>query len=313
MEGLVRHNDTTSLFLDRLTKHINKELLGTPAGRVPSPTIRSDLAPLDAFQDYLDKLAGACGNKSLLLIFDEMELFFDVLRNQQKSGAYGRYESALHEDIVRLLRHNMQHHQISFIMAGTKHLLDIASEAGERLFQLPIPIEVGALREAEANALISEPIGDTFIYSSAAKQKLLWLTAHHPYLLQGICHEVFSFIQDHRRSVCSTTELDQVIHAKVLKQHTYFEFQVRPLINSSEKLLVARAVAELTQEERRTDPAAVQARIELQDTTLPVPDVTAELRAMGDEGVLVEWHGEYRFRFPIVGLYVSKSMGDEFR
>ena len=120
-------------------------------------------------------------------------------------------------------------------------------------------------------------------------------------------------MQDHRLSVCSTTELDQVIDTKVLRQPSYFEFQVQPLKKSPNKLLISRAVADLTQEERRTDPASVQARIELQDIELPILDITEELREMGDEGILREWHGEYGFRFPIVGLYVSNAMRDEFR
>jgi hypothetical protein len=133
MEGLVRQNDTAPRFLARLADRINEQLIGTPAGRVPIPDIRSAQDSLDAFQDYLNKLAAACGNRSLLLMFDEMELFFDTLRNQQENGAYEGSGSTRYEDIVHLLRHNMQHNRrMSFIMSGTKRLLDIASEAGER-------------------------------------------------------------------------------------------------------------------------------------------------------------------------------------
>ena len=126
MEGLVRQNDSAPRFLARLADRINGQLIGTPAGRVPVPDIRLAQDPLDAFQDYLNKLVEACRNKSLLLMFDEMDLFFDVVRDQRKSGAHDRHESTQYEDIVRLLRHNMQHNRrMSFIMAGTKRLLDI--------------------------------------------------------------------------------------------------------------------------------------------------------------------------------------------
>lgn len=82
---------------------------------------------------------------------------------------------------------------------------------------------------------------------------------------------------------------------------------------SPEKFLTGVAVAELTQEERRVDAASVVARLELTERTLPLQTVTAALRELIDEEVLVEWHGEYSFRFPLVGLYVAALEQDEAR
>lgn len=307
MEWLVRQNASTSTFLDGLAKHISQELVGTPAGRVPVPTLRTVSDPLEGFQTFLEELTHAIKPQALLLMLDEMERFFDVLKDHKQSLDYGRYDKALHEDIVHMLRHNMQHKQnVSFIMSGTQRLRDIAGDMGERLFQLPVPIQVGELKQADARALITDPVSGTFTYSSAATERLLELTTCHPYLLQAICHEVFSFIQDNRLSVCSTREIDRIIHERVLTQPTYFEFQMGPLKNSPERMRIARSVAELTLEERRTDPESVAARIALQEEDPAVANPTDELRALVEEGLLKEWRGrEYRFRFPIVGRYIA--------
>ena len=310
MEGLVRQDDNTVRFLARLARHISQELQGTHAGRIPVPQISAGGDPLDDFQSFLDKLAAACGDRTLLLMFDEMELFFDVLRTHQQTRPAAGYDACLHEDIIRLLRHNMQHNpRLGFILSGTKKLLEIAGEVGERLFHLPVPVQVGELSEPDALSLVEEPVGDIFRYSTAAKKRLLQLTERHPYLLQAMCHEVFSFMQTQRLSVCSEFELDRVIRERVFEQPSYFEFQVRYLGSSPPKLSVARAVAELTQEARRADIGSIRGRLQLQeDSTAYGDDLDATMYDLVAAGTLAEWRGEYRFRLPIVGAYLAHTI-----
>jgi hypothetical protein len=310
MEGLIRQDDTTRRFLARLCRHIHEELQGTPAGRVPVPPITTG-DPLDEFQSFLGRLVMVSGDRALLLMFDEMELFFDVLRDHQRTRSAGTYDECLHEDIIHLLRHNMQHNpKISFVLAGTKRLLDVAGAAGERLFHLPVPVQVGELREADASALIEEPVADIFRYSTAAKKRLLQLTERHPYLLQAICHELFSFMQTQRLSVCSESELERVVRERVFEQPGYFDFQLGQLRSSPVWRFVALAVAELTQEERRTDVPSIRARLELdEERAVYCEGLDGTLRELVEAGVLAEWRprAEYRFRLPIVGAYLAHS------
>ena len=225
-EGIVRRHDLPGGLVKRFAKRIQRTLTGTPLGRVP--LIFDDRADsLDQFQDYSDRLSMASGQKNLLLMMDEIELFFDHLRSEAEDAGAEKGPSIAGE-FVQLLRHNMQHNpKVSFILSGTKRLLALASQVGERLFHLPVTIRVGELSESDASALITEPVGDAFDYSTAAKAELLRLTAQHPYLLQGVCHEIFSFMLDHRLSVASTAEVKEVLKERVFQADHLFRISDR--------------------------------------------------------------------------------------
>jgi hypothetical protein len=311
MEGRVHETDTTRDFVKRLAEYIGTQLKGTALGRLPVPRFEAPSDPLDIFQNFLNRLAEASGRKRLLLMFDEMELFFDVLRSHQRARPDAPPEQCLHQNIVHMLRHNMQHsNRISFILSGTKRLVDMAAEAGERLFHLPVPVPVGELREADAIALIDDPLEGIFEYSAAAKQRLVQLTGRNPYLLQNVCLEMFSYMKLHRLSVCSEIEVDAVIREQVIIQSGYFDFQISRLRSTPAWLAVAAAVAELTQEDRRSDVNAIRARLELrEDPTAYDQKLEGIARALVEDSILIERRNEYRFRYPIVGMHLASETG----
>jgi hypothetical protein len=314
MEKLITaETRTTPRFLYSLARNISEELAGTPAGRLPVPDIQNAQDCLASFRSYLDKLASSCGEKSLLLMFDEMEFF---LTRMVEDGVAGRtsYATGLHEDIVHTLRHYMQHKKgVSFLLSGTKHLLEMSAQIGERLFHMPLPLKVQELTRPAAVALITEPVGDVFEYSASARERLLLLTNGHPYFLQGICYELFRLMQERRLSVCSVAEVNDAIQMRVLNQTTLFAFQYRELERSRETALVARAIAELTQEERRADLESIVSRIELhEERSYSLEPLKQVAESLLESEILTHWRGEYRFRIPLMGVYIaSRAQGLE--
>jgi hypothetical protein len=171
---------TTPRFLYALARNVSEELAGTPAGRLPVPDIQSAQDCLTAFRSYLDKVVAACGDKVLLLMFDEMEFFLGRMTADAATGR-SSYSEGLHEDIAHTLRHYMQHKKgMSFLLSGTRQLLEMSAHVGERLFHMPLPLKVEELKKAAAIDLITEPIGDSLDYSSSARERLLFLTNGHP-------------------------------------------------------------------------------------------------------------------------------------
>jgi hypothetical protein len=158
--------------------------------------------------------------------------------------------------------------------------------------------------------LIEEPTSSVFSFSTTARNELLRLTMRHPYLIQAVSHELFSFMVDNRLSVVSRSELDRVIRERVFQQPTYFQFQVAPLQSTPQRRLVALRLAELLRDDRRIEAAAVAARMGLEGYEMPDNKVQETLGELVDEGILVSERGSFRFRFPIVGEYfVSQESG----
>jgi len=236
-------------------------------------------------------------------MLDEMDLFFASGGNRGRETA-----DDFQEDVVRLLRHNMQHNcNVSFLMAGTRHLLEATGRIGERLFQMPVQIEVGVLDRANAAELLTDPVQDLYSWSTAARDDVLHATGRHPYLLQAIGLEVFAYMQRRKLSVCTRAELEEVMEGRVLKHAEYFQFQVQPLRMVPHVLAVARAVAALTQEERRADVGAVRAYLQLHgEGGVNGTEVEADLAALQHDGLLTEWRHEFRFRLPVVGQYIVR-------
>lgn len=304
-EGVVRRSGPAENLINRFASQVHRFVQGTQLGRVSPPVFAGKSDTLDELQAYLDRLASACGNRGLLLMLDEIELFLDQLRSSANSDGAG-----IAGDFIQVLRHNMQHNsQISFILAGTPKLLELASQVGERLFHLPVPIEVGELSEHDATALITEPVGEAFEYSTPAKAELLNLTARQPYLLQAVCHELFSFMLDRRLSVVSTAEITSVLEERVFNQSTYFDFQTAPIRKTEEQWKVARIVADLTQEEHRTSMDDICARAQIYDyTDMENDSIERILRKLTEDGILTQDRKkQYRFRFPIVAQYVVRT------
>lgn len=305
MENLVRESDSTRRFLARLAQRIIADLRGTPLGRLPEPDIRGAADPYDAFEDFLARLIAACGEQALLLMFDEMDRFFSILRDHAARPDYGDPDAALHENILRTWRHHMQHTpKLSFLLAGTRELRDHAGQIGERLFQLPIPIHLEELHERDIEDLITQPTQKYFEITPIARKRLSALTAGHPYLTQAVCHHLFSHVTQSRLTICSVRELDEVIDTRVLREPIYFSFQTDFLRQEPRRWAVVRAVAELTSETRRTDAANVTSRIALGKEPLTEAQVQIALDELVRAEVLISWRGGYRFRYPLLGRFI---------
>jgi hypothetical protein len=115
---------------------------------------------------------------TLLLIFDEFEAFEEMVG-----------DNILPRTLFTYLRHLMQHSEgLNFIFVGTRRLEEMSADYWSVLFNIALYKKIDYLSTEAATRLISEPVGPYLVYDDLAIDKILRVTAGHPYFLQLVCY-----------------------------------------------------------------------------------------------------------------------------
>ena len=156
--------------------------------------------------EYLRQVRAAIGDRHLVLLLDE----FEELESAAKSGK-------LDASVFGFLRHLVQHESwLSVIFCGTHRMEELAADYWSVLFNISLYKHIGFLEFDEAARLIQEPVAAYgMFYDDLALDKMLRITAGHPYFLQLLCH---SLVNQHNRAGRSyvtvsdvNTALDEIL------------------------------------------------------------------------------------------------------
>ncbi|MCP4358361.1 MAG: HD domain-containing protein [Chloroflexi bacterium] len=167
---------STTMFIRDILRAIAKALNNSV--RTPRLShLRRD--PLGYFRGFLENVP-ALQNKHLVLIIDEFQLISN-LQEEEVSLA----------DMNRAFRSLIQHRGgLSIIFSGGG-VLDTLLRQPDTSFMLEVARyqKVDCLDEADARDLITKPV-QRAVYDTAVVERLLQLTARHPYYLQWLCGEL---------------------------------------------------------------------------------------------------------------------------
>jgi hypothetical protein len=151
-------------------------------------------------KQFLSQVGEALGERVLLLLFDE----FEELEMRVRSGE-------LSPTVFPYLRHLMQHSEnVAFIFAGTHRLEELTADYWSILFNIALYKRVGFLDLEAAQRLIVEPVQSyDLLYDDLAIDKMLRVTAGHPYFLQLLCHALVNL---HNRERLNYITIQDVNH-----------------------------------------------------------------------------------------------------
>ena len=122
--------------------------------------------PFTAFDEWLDRIEAALGERTALLTLDEFEALAAALRT-------GRFEEAA---VLGMLRHVVQHRPRIKVLLASSHTLDELSLWSSYFVNVQV-VQVGYLDDEDARRLIEQPVpGFALRYEPAASRRLLELT-----------------------------------------------------------------------------------------------------------------------------------------
>jgi len=160
-------------FYQDLMEKIRKELQITD---MELPDIGRD--PFDEFMDdFYSKVKQKLNGKTLILMIDEYQKIDKFITD-------GHYD----DSVIDFLNALAQDGEIKVILAGFLQPDELKSRKWVKLMRLFTTMNVSFLRREDAIKLICEPAEGQIEYDDGAIEKIVSLSACHPYFVQLICH-----------------------------------------------------------------------------------------------------------------------------
>ena len=160
-----------------------------------------DEAPFADFRDYLEEVLLVLEplGLGLVLMLDE----FDKLQEGIDNGVTS---PQVPENIRFLIQ---TYPKFSAILTGSRRLKRLREEYWSALYGLGTSIPVTALDMESARKVVTEPVQDQLAFSQEAIERVIEVTARHPYLMQCLCNRVFDYaVQTKSRSITASVVND---------------------------------------------------------------------------------------------------------
>jgi hypothetical protein len=173
-------------------------------------------APEFFFQSrFLRGLYPQLGEKNLLLLFDE----FEGLQRRVEDGR-------LQPGIFQFLRNLAQHEKrVDFIFSGTHRLEQLGAEYWSALFNIAVYQPITFLSAAEMRRLILEPVAAYNVeYDPLAINRIIGVTAGHPYFTQLLLHEMMVYHNETERNYLTVSDVNQVLTRIIQRGEAHFKY-----------------------------------------------------------------------------------------
>jgi len=169
-----------------------------------------------------------------LLVFDEFEAMEDLISRD-----------VLPDHLLSYLRHLIQHIDgLSFIFAGTHRLEEMAAEYWSVFFNLALYKEIGFLEAVDARALVCDPVSPMITYDDLSLDRILQVTAGHPYFLQLVCYSLVNHANSSGSAYVTISDVNAAIDDMLRLGEVHFAYLWRRSNPSERALLLASSQVE---------------------------------------------------------------------
>ena len=240
---------------------------------MPEPQLaRFESRGADHFRrEFLPDARKKLGRRRLVLLIDE----FEELEQRVMSGL-------LERQVFAYLRHLVQQEPgIAWVFVGANTMTALTPDHWLGLFSGALHRPIGRLDARAATALIREPVEDYLHYDDLAIDKMMRLTAGHPYFLQLLCHVLVWKANREQRSFVSSEEVD-IARQQVLELGEAHLLAMWGELSAAEQQVLAAVAALSASGERPTLPL-IAARL---DERVAPASVDGTLSRLVQRGVL---------------------------
>ena len=233
----------------------------------------------------------------LLLVFDE----FEALENLVNDGI-------LPQTLFPYLRHLMQHLEgVSFIFAGARGLEDMSADYWSALFNIALYRQVGYLDDQSAIRLITEPVEPDLIYDDLALDKILRVTAGHPYFLQLVCYTLVNRANQEQTGYITINDVNEGLAEMLRLGEAHFAYLWQRSTQTERALLTA--IAHLIDRDLPFRPEELVSHLSEYGIQLTPAETISALNRLVEREILAEIVNEantlYELKIGLVGLWVA--------
>jgi type I restriction enzyme M protein len=281
-----------------------KVVAGEAAPLLLSQADSSDAGPFEAFRNLLSRLLTELRPTRLLLMMDEFEKLQD-----------GIAAGTLNPQVLDNFRALFQHQRgIATILSGSPRIKKLQEEYWGILFGLGVVEPVGPLDLTSARQLVTEPASGRLVFSPAAVDRVCELSSRQPYLIQSLCHRVFT-LSNERGDHGVSPEIVEEAAQRFAESSIYFRDVFRTYIRSARQRYLVCVIDNCAKGPDRVTFGLLFARLEeagLPYTGMALKQDLEELREL--EVVAIEesvFGVSYRINVPLFSFWLHKKEDPE--
>jgi hypothetical protein len=288
----------TDLFLRDLSWAICDGLEGYGIGCEPFSLKDSGRGATEKFErEFLPHVFSAIGERSLVLVFDEFEELEERVAEKKVDAT-----------IFGFLRHLMQHiPNLAFIFVGTHRLQELSQDYWSIFFNLALHKQIGFLDEEAARRLITEPT-EQDIFDPYAVDKIIQLTAGHPYFVQLLCHYMIDFRNRSHSQIVTVQHVRDAVPDVLVQAEGHLTHLWRTA-SPIEQMVMASASRVLTRKDSVQASDLVEQLAAYQADPDPQRILSAEEALAGQE-IFERLSGHppsYRFKVELIRWWIERN------
>ncbi len=263
------------------------------------------------FRHWLADIQPATRGRRLLILVDELNMLDELWDRSAALPLTWRLKSLAES-----------HRELAFVLCVQETLYKKAARTGTEVSSRPllrggVPVRLTYLRRHAAEKLIRDPVGQTLRYDTAVVERILHLTACHPYYLQNVLQLLITHINhtrlnQQRTAVLHVTEkdLDAIIPQLLANgEHFFYDF-----LRESKRLrgTILSALAHISQKgcHGATESDLFDA-LKRHGYRVRFPDLIGRLKALHEAGIIepqdVCGQRRYRICIPLFELWLLEN------
>jgi len=254
-----------------------------------------------SFLRFCGSVESILGNRRLLVMIDEIDILIDKVEKDVWS-----------EDVFHFIRGLMQHSdKITFIFTGAYKVREMLQDNKSILFNITSPYRISYLKESEAEALIVEPVAKYLTYDGLVVNKILRISAGHPYFIQYICDSLVKLARRKRKNFVALPDLDVVLH-DVIQDNTgnLHKAVYAPLAKPPQKALAA--LANVTDDYRVFVPPDMMAQeLDKYKLGMAMSTLLDALHSLRESDLVVEQRVgqslQYGFKMDLIRMWLRQN------
>jgi hypothetical protein len=177
------------------------------------------------------------------------------------------------------------------------------------LFNIALYRQIGFLTESAAIRLIREPVSPHLIYDDLAIDKILRVTAGHPYFLQLVCYTLVNRANQRRSGYVTISDVNAGLEEMLRLGEMHFAYMWQRSTQTERSLLAA--IAHLMDRDTPLHPSDLVQYLAEYGIHLNPAEVTAGLSRLVEREILNEVSEEgttlYELRIGLVGLWAAQN------
>jgi type I restriction enzyme M protein len=265
-----------------------------------SGTDSSGIGPFDSFRSLLSRLLKELRPVRMLLMMDEFEKLQD-----------GIDAGTLNPQVLDNFRALFQHQRgIATVLSGSPRIKKLQEEYWGILFGLGVVEPVGPLDMPSARQLVTEPATGRLVFSLAAVDRICELAARQPYLIQSLCHQVFT-LSNERGDHAVAPEMVEEAAQRFAESSIYFRDVFRTYIRSARQRYLAFLIDHCAKGPDRVTFELLFTKLEdagLPYTRMALKQDLEELRELEVAAIEETVFGvSYRINVPLFSLWLHEN------